>query len=91
MLCETALHYAVITSISVITFQRTVLRIGLHSLGSPLWLEQCAVEPGNGYSTALPLFLHSLRGMLRQANAVAMITMPTHLFQVRIFYVKCSC
>ena len=70
----------------VVWLQRTTLRIALHSLGSPLWLEEGARGSESGYPPTLPRFLHSLRGMLRQAYASALITMPTHLFQVWLLY-----
>ncbi|XP_003383049.1 PREDICTED: elongator complex protein 4-like [Amphimedon queenslandica] len=56
--------------------QKTILRIAIQSIGSPLWLEDA-----NSDSLALTQFLHSLRCLLHTANAVAMITIPTHLFQ----------
>lgn len=56
--------------------QRNVLRVTLHSLGSPLWLD----DPGSpDPAPFLSRFLHSLRALLRRAYAVAVITMPTHL------------
>lgn len=56
--------------------QRTVLRVVIHSLGSPLWLQDASTN-----SSDLPRLLHSLRGILRETNSVALITVPTHLFQ----------
>jgi hypothetical protein len=54
---------------------RNVLRIGIQSLGSPVW------PMTDGYS--LPRFLLALRGLVRSALAVCVITMPTHLIEVR--------
>jgi hypothetical protein len=56
---------------------RTVLRVALDGLGSPLW------GSGAELATDLALFLYSLRGLLRQAYAVAFITLPAHLAKVR--------
>ena len=58
---------------------------GIHSLGSPQW-----GEDGGGHvhslthDPSLTQFLVGLRALLRQAFAVCVITMPTHLFHVRI-------
>ncbi|CAG5116222.1 unnamed protein product [Candidula unifasciata] len=66
--------------------KRSVLRIGIHSLGSPLWGENGgACSKGENLDPSLPLFLLALRGVLRTAFATAMITMPTHLFSERVF------
>ena len=51
------------------------MRIAVHSLGTPLWDNR--VDPNS-----LPVFLHSLRALLRQSYAVALLTAPTHLFDV---------
>ena len=59
--------------------QRNVLRIGLQSLGSPLWLDEGGVVDS---TPSLPQFLHRLRALLRRAYAVAVVTIPTHLMQV---------
>ena len=75
------------------SLQRNILRIGLHSLGSPLWLDDRGFDtptpspspshvPSHTPSPTLPQFLHTLRGLLRRAYAVAVITIPTHLMQV---------
>ncbi|XP_035660317.1 elongator complex protein 4-like [Branchiostoma floridae] len=61
---------------------RTVLRIGLHSLGSPLWGEQ---DSGSSHDSSLPHFLHALRAVLRTSLAACLITIPTHLFEDMAF------
>ncbi len=55
--------------------QSGILRVGVQSMGSPLWLDE-------GDDPSLPQFLHALRGLLRKAHAVAVLTVPTHLMQV---------
>ncbi|XP_019619564.1 PREDICTED: elongator complex protein 4-like [Branchiostoma belcheri] len=61
---------------------RTVLRIGLHCLGSPLWGEQ---DGGASHDASLPHFLHALRALLRTSLAACLVTVPTHLFQDAAF------
>lgn len=63
------------------TPERTILRIALHSLGSPLWWDENSSE-GIDTLTSLCRFLHALRGLLRNSLAVAVVTMPTHLLEV---------
>ena len=64
--------------VAIFLFQQNVIhRIAVESLGSPLWLQDTT-----GTATDLTCFLHRLRGIVREANAVAFITVPTHLFQV---------
>ena len=63
----------------LILLQRNILRVGLSSLGSPLWLDRVGVA---SYSQSLLQFLHSLRALLRRAYAIALVTVPTHLIQV---------
>ena len=59
---------------------RTILRIVLHGLGSPLWGEE--QHFGNEISPTLTRFLFQLRATLRSALAVCFVTVPTQLFQV---------
>ncbi|RUS71919.1 hypothetical protein EGW08_020312 [Elysia chlorotica] len=63
--------------------KRSILRIGIHSLGSPLWDDDCSTanDEGGAASVSLMLFLLALRAELRSALASAMITVPSHLFQ----------
>lgn len=62
--------------------KRTILRIVVHGLGSPLWGEQQHIA--NEISPALTRFLFQLRSTLRSALAVCFVTVPTHLFQVLV-------
>ena len=72
--------------------QRKVLRVALQSLGSPLWLDEGGVVDS---THPLPRFLHRLRALLRRAYAVAVVTVPTHLMQVRfktrLYVYACTC
>lgn len=60
---------------------RTILRIVLHGLGSPLWGNE-HYRPDT-INPSLTQFLFQLRAVMRSALAVCLITIPTHLFQVR--------
>ncbi|XP_048242263.1 elongator complex protein 4-like [Haliotis rufescens] len=61
---------------------RRILRIAIHSLGSPLWGESGGVgSDGVSADPSLPRFLYALRSMLRTAYACCLITVPSHLFQ----------
>ena len=62
---------------------RTILRIVLHGLGSPLWGEEQHIA--HEISPSLTSFLFQLRSTLRSAFAVCFVTIPTHLFQVLSF------
>ncbi|XP_005105912.1 elongator complex protein 4 [Aplysia californica] len=63
------------------TAKRSILRLGIHNLGSPLWGENGGLNPsGDGHDPSLTQFFLALRAMLRSALAVAMVTVPTHLF-----------
>ncbi|XP_062513143.1 elongator complex protein 4-like [Corticium candelabrum] len=55
--------------------ERKVLRIVIEALGSPLWGED------DEQYHSLAKFLFYLKGLLRMAYAVALITIPTHLMQ----------
>ncbi|XP_067043391.1 elongator complex protein 4-like isoform X3 [Acropora muricata] len=58
---------------------RTILRIVLHGLGSPLWGNE-HYRPDT-INPSLTQFLFQLRAVMRSALAVCLITIPTHLFQ----------
>lgn len=60
--------------------KRNILRIGIHSLGSPLWGENGGLTASDNYDPSLPRFLLGLRAILRTSFAVCLITVPTHLF-----------
>lgn len=67
----------------VLPKQRNILRVGIQSLGSPLWLDEGGVSSNSSHS--LLQFLHCLRALLRRAYAVAMVTIPTHLMRDRAY------
>jgi len=64
-----------------------ILRIGLHSLGSPLWHPQhqgassSAHHQGGSERQALLRFLLHLRSLLRASYSVCVLTIPSHLFE----------
>lgn len=63
--------------------KRNILRIALQSVGSPLWSDLSLSDIKNSYAEmdiTLPRFLIALRFLLRSAFAVAMITVPSHIF-----------
>ncbi|XP_061670276.1 elongator complex protein 4 [Syngnathoides biaculeatus] len=62
---------------------RNILRIGLHSLGSPLWGDDLCYRDNPKHSHALTTFLYGLRALLRSSLSVAVITLPSHLIQNR--------
>ncbi|XP_048217631.1 elongator complex protein 4 [Perognathus longimembris pacificus] len=60
--------------------QKNILKIGIQSLGSPLWGDDiCCTENCDGHS--LTKFLYVLRGLLRTSLSACIITMPTHLIR----------
>ncbi|CAK1551708.1 unnamed protein product [Leptosia nina] len=60
---------------------KKILRISIHMLGSPVWLAvDCDEELDNRYGHDLIKFMYCLRILLRDTNAVAFITIPSHLF-----------
>uniref|UniRef100_F7A8S6 Elongator complex protein 4 n=1 Tax=Monodelphis domestica TaxID=13616 RepID=F7A8S6_MONDO len=61
--------------------QKNILRIGIQSLGSPLWGDDicCADTPEHMHS--LTRFLYVLRGLLRMSLSACIITVPSHLIQ----------
>lgn len=60
--------------------KRSVLRIGIHSLGSPMWLPHSKSIHSIDSSRDLDMFIFCLRALVRSAYAVAVITVPTHLY-----------
>ena len=56
--------------------ENIVLRIILHSFGSPFWFNN------SSYQTEKEIlrFLHRLKGVLRSSTAVCLFSTPTHLF-----------
>lgn len=68
--------------------KRNILRIALHSIGSPLWGDNGGLTSTDTYDPALPRFLLGLRAILRSAYATCLITVPTHLFCDKVFVKK---
>lgn len=60
--------------------KKTILRIGIHSLGSPMWLPHRKALHSIDSSRDLDMFIFCLRALVRSAYAVAVITIPTHLY-----------
>lgn len=61
--------------------QRNILRIGIQSLGLPLWGDDVCCSENCDSSHSLSKFLYILRGLLRTSLSACIITMPTHLIQ----------
>ncbi|XP_030767581.1 elongator complex protein 4 [Sitophilus oryzae] len=60
---------------------KTILRIGIHSLGSPMWLPcRKSIHSMDSSSQDLNMFIFCLRALVRSANAVAVITVPSYLY-----------
>ncbi|XP_059060241.1 elongator complex protein 4 [Achroia grisella] len=61
---------------------KNMLRISIQSLGSPIWMAMDCDETGVGmrYGHDLIKFIYCLRVLLRDTNAVAFVTLPSHLF-----------
>lgn len=53
---------------------KTLLRISISSLGSPLWYE-------DGFAEDVCLFLFFLKALIRTSSAVGCLTVPSHLFK----------
>lgn len=62
---------------------RNILRVGLHSLGSALWNDDLSCHDDPMHSHALTTFLYGLRALLRSSLSVAVVTVPSHLIQVK--------
>ncbi|CAH0553131.1 unnamed protein product [Brassicogethes aeneus] len=60
--------------------KKSILRIGIHSLGSPMWLPYRKALHSIDSSRDLDMFIFCLRALVRSAYAVAVITIPTHLY-----------
>ncbi|XP_057695790.1 elongator complex protein 4 isoform X1 [Corythoichthys intestinalis] len=66
---------------TTMTKSRNILRIGLHSLGSPLWDDDLCCQDNPKHSHALTTFLYGLRALMRSSLSVAVVTVPSHLIQ----------
>ncbi|MBN3305323.1 elongator complex protein 4 [Amia ocellicauda] len=60
---------------------RSILRIGVHSLGSALWGDDICCEENPHYLYSLTTFLYGLRALLRASLSVCLVTVPSHLIQ----------
>ena len=68
---------------------KNILRIAVQSLGSPLWPTATSQgEASNSVAHCLNWFLICLRALMRSAFATCLVTVPSHLFEVRIM--KCN-
>nr|XP_026491385.1 elongator complex protein 4 [Vanessa tameamea] len=60
---------------------KNILRVCIQSLGSPVWMAMdCDHDTNITYGQDLLKFVYCLRVLLRSTNAVAFITVPSHLF-----------
>ncbi|XP_026747020.1 elongator complex protein 4 [Trichoplusia ni] len=58
-----------------------ILRIGIHSLGSPTWMAMdCDDDASGTFGQDLIKFMYCLRVIVRDTNAVVFVTIPAHLF-----------
>ncbi|XP_043825829.1 LOW QUALITY PROTEIN: elongator complex protein 4 [Dromiciops gliroides] len=61
--------------------QKNILRIGIQSLGSPLWGDDICCDDAPEHMHSLTRFLYVLRGLLRMSLSACIITVPSHLIQ----------
>ncbi|KAM6172493.1 elongator complex protein 4 [Erethizon dorsatum] len=61
--------------------QKNILRIGIQSLGSPLWGDDACCAETCDSSRSLTRFLYVLRGLVRTSLSACVVTMPTHLIR----------
>ncbi|XP_067000679.1 elongator complex protein 4 [Anabrus simplex] len=66
---------------SAIPDKRNLLRVAIHSIGSPLW------DPTSGED--LLLFFYSLRALMRSSYAVCMVSVPSHILEDMPMLKKC--
>lgn len=64
---------------------KSVLRVAVHSLGSPLWLT--TQDDPTKLKSDLNLFFYALRGLMRSHSAVALVTVPSHLYEEVVVYI----
>ncbi|CAH0397276.1 unnamed protein product [Chilo suppressalis] len=61
---------------------KNILRICIQSLGSPIWMSiDCEEASLDHYGQDLIKFMYCLRILLRDKNATAFVTVPSHLFE----------
>ncbi|KAF5294669.1 hypothetical protein FQA39_LY02801 [Lamprigera yunnana] len=61
--------------------KRSILRVGLHALGSPMWLQDPGLELTINQHRDLNMFIFCLRALMRMSLAVAVVTIPSHLLE----------
>nr|XP_021135481.1 elongator complex protein 4 isoform X2 [Columba livia] len=61
--------------------QKTILRIGIQSLGSMMWGDDICSSDTPEDVHSLTKFLYVLRGLLRKSLSACIITVPAHLIQ----------
>ncbi|KAH1028334.1 hypothetical protein HUJ05_001695, partial [Dendroctonus ponderosae] len=62
--------------------KKSILRIGIHSLGSAMWLpSRSSISCLNENCQDLYMFLFYLRALVRSAHAVAFVTIPAYLYE----------
>lgn len=64
--------------------QRSILRVGLHALGSPMWFDHSFTGLTINQHRDLNMFMFCLRALMRSAFAVAIVTVPSHLISKHI-------
>lgn len=57
-----------------------VMRLALHSMGSPLWGWEFGHQERDHRWHDLTTFMHMLRALVRTSFSVCMVTVPSHLF-----------
>lgn len=62
------------------TAKTNVMRLGLHSLGSPLWGCEFGLLEKDHQWQNLTSFFYLLRALVRTSYSVCMVTVPSHLF-----------
>ncbi|XP_038620703.1 elongator complex protein 4 [Tachyglossus aculeatus] len=61
--------------------KKNILRLGIQSLGSPLWGDDICCSDSPEHTHSLTKFLYALRGLLRMSLSTCIITVPAHLIQ----------
>ncbi|XP_043914895.1 elongator complex protein 4 isoform X2 [Protopterus annectens] len=64
--------------------QRNILRIGIHSLGSPLWGDDICCSDNPQHVHSFTKFLYGLRSLLRTSLSACIVTVPAHLIQNKV-------
>ncbi|XP_068233272.1 elongator complex protein 4 [Palaemon carinicauda] len=80
-------------STQCITPKTNVMRLGLHSIGSPLWGPEFGKSEKDHQWQSLTGFFNLLRALVRNSFSVCMISVPSHLFvdPALIFRIRSMC